>query len=516
MRSSTILIHRIKAYIVVSYITVSVILSGCSEKHNADDTLIIGASGSLVLGSANPVMINRNSNVWETLTTLDHSLVPRPCLAKSWDVSDDGRNWTFILRNDVVFHDGSILDADLVKDNADRLHEHPELDYYSVFITLETASAIDDTTIVLSFSQPVIDLPNKLGHYFAGIFSPSSWQPDGKLNEPTGSGPYIFSDAEIGSYERMTVFADYRNGPAHFITVEYRTIPDPVVRIMSLIRGDIDMIAHHGGVPATHLQLLRGKPGITIDSLDVAITHYLLFNCAREPFNDTMARDAFDRLLNREEMVSLILAGAGTAAHDFFCSKAVRWDNKRFDIQPTLTDIPSTVRNNLTDRPLKLLVNQRDMSSWGYRRVADYLIDIFSRHGVTIEIEVLEGGAWQDATREGQFDITLYPLSMPTGTPELFIRRLAFSGGMRVRSIGNTTHFSSSTVDSLFQKALTSTTFEENHTAYTAILDLLAHDKPILPMYHDRYYFAYRSDLTNVHLDPFLKPDLHAIGETAK
>lgn len=491
----------------------SVCFSGCGTTGRDDTTLIIGVPSRLDLGTNNPVMIQRNSNVWETLTELDQSLAPRPKLATSWTVSDDGKEWTFRLRDDVVFHDGASLSAGLVKENMFRLHDHPELDYYSVYTHLETATAVDETTLVCSFSRPMVDLPNKVGHYFAGMFSPGSWGSDGKLESPVGCGPFVYDSGKIGEYDRVTSFSAYYEGKPYFTTVEFRVIPDPIVRIMSLLRGDIDMIAHHGGVPASQRTMLTGKPGVTLDSLDVAITHYLLFNCSRSPFDHTQARNAFDRLLNREELVSRILDGAGIAAHDYFVDRASLWDRRRFPIHHDSPVASAALPAALRSRPLVLLANQGDMNSWGYRRVVDYLVDYYQNYGVSIAVKVLEGGAWQDATREGDFDITLYPLSMPTGTPELFIRRLAYSEGMRVRSIGNTTHYASSTLDSLFDEAVGASTIQHQQILYNRILDMLSKEKPVVPLFHERYYFAYRDGLDGVTLDPFLKPDLHALRE---
>ena len=486
---------------------------GCSGRSRQLDTLVIGVPSSLNLGTNNPVLLQRNSNVWETLTNLDHNLVPRPGLAKSWLAGHGCRNWTFFIRGGVTFHDGARLDAELVRSNILRLHNHPELDYYSVYTNLDSVVAPDDTTLVCCFSRPVADLPNKVGHYFAGIFSPESWGENGKLTCPVGCGPYVFDRSEIAQYDRITAYGDYYRSEPHFKTIEFRVIPDPVVRIMSLLRGNIDMIAHHGGVPANHLGLLRGRSGVTLDSLDAAITHYLLFNCARAPFDQRSARDSFERLLNRGELVDAALSGAGSPAHDFFIKKAELWDAGRFSVTPdTLAEVPEGLR----EKPLVLLANQRDMNSWGYRRVVDYLVDFFARQGVMIEVEALEGGAWQDATCEGRFDITLYPLSMPTGTPELLIRRLAYSQGMRVRTNGNTTHYTSALLDSLFAEAVNAGSIGRHRKLYVGILDMLATEKPFVPLFHERYYFAYRSTLRGVALDPFLKPDLHAIAEKTR
>jgi peptide/nickel transport system substrate-binding protein len=484
----------------------------CSSNHSAANKLVIGASAALNLGNNNPVFIQRNANVWETLTELDDNLIAQPGLAQSWDVSLDGRRWIFHLKKGVKFHNGDNLNAGLVAANILRLKDHPDLDYYNTFASLTSVNAVDEFTISLVFLKPVVDLPSKLGHYFAGIFSPAAFNPDGKLNRPIGSGPYIFTKSSIGQYDLVVEFPQYYGGKPFFREIEFRIINDPAVRVMSLIRGDIDMIAHQGGVPASYVNMLKDKKDIAVAVQDVAITHYLLFNCARPPFSNPSCRDAFSRALDRTELVNLILLGSGVPAHDFLIEKAARWDHRRFPLRP---EVNEQIKNRLAacnnEKPLKLLLSQSDASSWSYRHVADYLSDYFSRIGVSIRVEMLENGAWQKATQAGDFDLAIYPLSAPTGMPELLIKRLAFSKGMRVRGIGNTTHYSSARVDRLFQAAVDAPNSSAQEEAYNSLLDLLAEEKPFAPLYHERYYYAYRRTLSGVRVDPFLKLDLRNI-----
>ncbi|MFB3777825.1 MAG: ABC transporter substrate-binding protein [Bryobacteraceae bacterium] len=485
------------------------LLTACSANRRPAGKLVIGVNGSLNLGSNNPVLIQRNANVWEALTELDDTLTAQPQLAESWQVTPDGREWTLRLKRGVRFHNGDSLTASLVAANVLRLKAHPELDYYSTFVHLASVAAEDELTVRLAFSRPMVDLPNKTGHYFAGIFSPAAFGPDGKLREPAGCGPYVFAESRIGQYDRVTAFEQYHGGKPYFREIEFRIIPDPVVRLMSLLRGDIDMIAHHGGVPAPYLSLLKDKPGIVVASKDVAITHYLLFNCSRQPLRSAKCRDALARSLNRTELVERILQGAGAAARDFLVDSASRWNRGRF---AAAADTSEAVRQELRacagGSPVVLLLSQSDLSAWGYRHVADYLADYFGRLGIVVRVEALEGGAWQKATQNGKYDLTLYPLSMPTGTPELLIRRLAYSEGMRVRSIGNTTHYSSPQVDSLFKMALEAPDAAAQERGFNQVLDILAKEKPFVPLYHERYYYAYRRGLAGVRVDPFLKVDL--------
>jgi peptide/nickel transport system substrate-binding protein len=493
-------------------VTVLFLAFGCSNKSPVSNKLVIGVGSTLNLGNNNPVLIQRNANVWETLTELDDNLTSQPKLAQSWELSSDGTRWTFHLKKGVKFHNGDLLSSSLVAANIRRLKNHPELDYYNTFASLVSSTPQDELTIGLVFSKPVVDLPNRLGHYFAGIFSPAAFGPEGKLSRPIGSGPYVFAQSSVGQYDRVTAFNQYHDERPYFSEIEFRIINDPAVRVMSLIRGDIDMIAHHGGVPPSYVGMLKDKKDIVIATQDVAITHYLLFNCAREPFSNPTCRDAFSRALDRQELARLILLGSGIPAHDFLAEKAARWDRKRFSPLPE-SDSQTKKQLALCTRrtPLKLLLSQSDASSWSYRHIADYLSDYFAKLGTPIRVEMLESGAWQKATEAGDYDLTIYPLSMPTGIPDLLIRRLAYSKGMQVRSSGNTTHFSSIQVDNLFQTAINAPNASVHEEIYNSLLDLLAKEKPFVPLYHERYFYAYRRRLAGIHVDPFLKMDLAKI-----
>lgn len=486
-------------------------LVSCAPRSEEGNRLIIGVGGSLNLGTNNPVYIQRNANVWETFTRLDSSFEARPLLAESWNSAKNGTEWTLLLRRDVVFHNGDSLNASLAIDNIRRFRDHPEFDYYGVYTYLDSVYAVDAHTITLVFSRPNVDFPQKTGHYFSGIFSPGAFDRDGKITVPIGCGPYRFVKSETGKYDLMKSFDGYFGGKPYFDEIEFRIIPDPLVRVMALIRGDIDMIAHHGGVLPEHLKLLRSASGVAVDSCDIGVTHYLLFNCAGEAFRDRTSREAFSRLLNRKEMVDLILRGKGIPAHDYFVEPIRAWDRMRFPEIPD-TSLNASAAALFREKPLTLVLSQGDMSNWGYTQVAEYLADYFGKMGIRLSIVSLEGGAWQRAIQKGEFSCTLYPLSIPTGTPELFIRALAYSRGLRAKNTGNRTHFSSPVVDSLVESAAVAPSLALRDSLYNRILDIMAREQPVVPLYHERYYYAYRKGLRRVSLDPFLKLDLSTIS----
>ncbi|MCE5250526.1 ABC transporter substrate-binding protein [bacterium] len=487
------------------------VFGACSPHSEKGNRLVIGVGGSLNLGTNNPVYIQRNANVWETFSRLDDSYKPQPLLAESWSSGENGTVWTMRLRRDVVFHNGDSLDASLAIANIRRFKDHPEFDYYGVYTYLDSIYTQDNYTIILAFSRPCVDLPNKIGHYFSGIFSPESFDGEGKISAPIGCGPYEFVKSETGKCDMVKSFDRYFGGKPYFDTVEFRIIPDPLVRVMALIRGDIDMIAHHGGVLPEHLKLLRGNSTVVVDSCDIGVSHYLLFNCASEAFRDRENRVAFSLLLNRKEMVDLILRGKGIPAHDYFVGSISTWDRARFPEIPD-TSMIASASAMFRNKPITLVLAQGDVSNWGYKQIAEYLADYYGKRGIDISIVSLEGGAWQRAIQKGDYSFTLYPLSIPTGTPELFIRALACSQGLKARNTGNRTHFSSADVDSLVEKAVTAPSLALRDSLYNRVLDIMAREQPVVPLYHERYYYAYKKGLKHISLDPFLKLDLSRIS----
>lgn len=487
-----------------------IVAGACSNRSDSERRLVVGIGGSLNLGFNNPVLIQRNANVWESLTRLDSAGRPQPQLAESWAADPTATKWTLRLRRDVVFHNGDSLTADLAVANILRYHTHPEFDYYGTYTHLDSVYAAGPLEVSLVFSRPCVDFPNRIGHYFSGIFSPKSFGPDGKLTKPVGCGPYRFVRSVTGQYDLVEAFDRYHGGKPYFNTVEFRIIPDPLVRVMALLRGDIDIVAHHGGVLAEHRGLVSGKADVVIDSCDIGVTHYLFFNCAGGVFRESRARAAFSAMLDRTEIAGRILRGKGVPAHDYFMEGMPEWDRNRFSVHPDSANMSGFARL-LGHEPLTLALSQGDASNWGYRQIGEYLADYFGRRGVTVKIVTLEGGAWQRAVANGEFSFALYPLSIPTGTPELFVRALAYSKGLRAGNTGNRTHYSSALVDSLVERAIVASTIRDRDELYNRILDILARECPAIPIYHERYYFAYRKGLRNVRTDPFLKLDLSVV-----
>jgi ABC-type transport system substrate-binding protein len=481
----------------------------CSREVRDKNKLIIGSGGSLFLGNNNPVYIQRNSNSWESFTQLNDSLVPEPMLAESWNSENEGKIWILYLRKNIVFQNGEIFNSRSAIANILRLKHHPELDLYSVYSDLDTVYAMDDYIIKLIFKYPIVDFPSKTGHYFSGIFSNSSFDRNGKIIKPIGCGPYELVEIKTGEYDRFKAFDKYYKGTPQFQEIEFRIIPDPIMRIMALIRGDIDIIAHRAGLSPQYLKYLENYPEIKVDSFKVGVTHYLLLNSNSGFFKIGNNRKHLNDIIDREDIVINPLQNKGYAADDFFIESKKLWSKKRFN--KNKDNINHIVFNKTSDEKFVFLLNQGESLNYSYKPVAEYLCDLLEKENVHVEILSLEGEVYKKYLQSGKYDLTFYPLSIPTGTPELFIRALVYSRGLQTRQY-SLTHFKSETVDSLFNECIRASNLKEQDYLYDKILDLVKNEIIILPIFHEKYYIAYNRRLKNVKIDLFLKPDLSTIG----
>ena len=144
--------------LMLAFFLSSLFLTGCSNKEvktTADvqkaekQKLVIGVGRDFYYGPSDPTCVHGSTNVWESLTYLDNELNPQPQLAESWEVSPDGKVWTFRLRKNVKFHDGSPFNAEIAVLNMKRLLKHPKVDARQIYGDLKdvrvTTSAVSLT-----------------------------------------------------------------------------------------------------------------------------------------------------------------------------------------------------------------------------------------------------------------------------------------------------------------------------------------------------------------------------------
>ncbi len=242
------------------------------------------------------------NNVYETLVYLNEDLRFEPSLAESWQVSPDGRSFTFKLHPDVWFHDGTRFNAQAVKDNLDRIVEPATGSSKAVSLLrgYQGAVVLDSYIIRVDFDKPYPAFLDALAQVYLGMASPSAfkmWGRDRYQKHLVGTGPFMFSANEYVPGDTLVLEknpdygwgpASYRQngplyfgsghnpnsscqkthlvydhtGPAYLERAIFKAIPDPSARVAALESGAVSGVDGLSLVDATRLQK-EGKYWIT-------------------------------------------------------------------------------------------------------------------------------------------------------------------------------------------------------------------------------------------------------------
>ncbi|GAB4085730.1 ABC transporter substrate-binding protein [Myceligenerans cantabricum] len=339
--------------------------SGDSEK----DTFVFGASAEP--SSLDPAFASDGETfrvarqIFEGLVGVEPGTAePQPLLAESWDVSDDGLEYTFHLVEGVTFHDGTDFDAEAVCANFDRWHgwtglaASENLSYYykAVFggtgedSKYDACEASDPATAVVTLNTPVPELIAALSLPSLSMQSPTAVEEYGaddvqgtedapQLTEygkehPVGTGPYKFVEWKSGESVTLEANEDYRDEIADVKRIIFTTIADGTARRQALEAGDID--GYDLVAPADIGAL--GEAGFTLLDRPAFNILYLGMNQQQKPLDDPKVREAIAHAIDREGMTEATLPEGTEVATQFIPSTVMGYsdDVTTYDYDPDL------------------------------------------------------------------------------------------------------------------------------------------------------------------------------------
>ncbi|WP_214103056.1 ABC transporter substrate-binding protein [Acrocarpospora catenulata] len=239
----------------------------------------------------------------DSLVALDDQGGIHPWLASSWEISPDGRTYTFKLRQDVKFTDGGVFDAEAVKTNLDHIVDPKTKSQLAAaaFGPYESTEVIDAQTVAVKFSKPYSPFLAALATAYFGIQSPKSLAegPEALAKKVVGTGPFII-DAFVPhqgiTYHRNP---DYNwppagakhTGPAYLERLEFKILTEDAVRLGALTSGQIDAIA---SVPPVNVKQVEADPRLAIVRKQAPGGNYNYYpNTASGVFADQKVRQAF-------------------------------------------------------------------------------------------------------------------------------------------------------------------------------------------------------------------------------
>lgn len=394
--------------------------SGTSAAPQRGGNLTIARNEDIL--SLDPTAISDNASIWaneqtyETLYTVapnGKTLVPE--LATSYTVSPDKLTWTFKLRADAKFSDGSPLTAKDVAFSINRARKSTQgLGYIDAAI--KNVTALNSDTVVITGKHPWAPMLADVALFVNGVM-PANF--GGKSEaaffaHPLGSGPFMFQSWSKGASLVLARNPNYyQTGKPYLDSVTYTNVPEDATRSMQLQGGTVQVDA----LPAwSFISSFKSMPGVQVKLYPSSRVDLLLMNEHVKPYQDVHVRRAINYALDRASIVHALLFGNGQAANTYLPPSIPYYDAKltavQFDLAKAKQEMAaSSVPNGFTTTFLtdNLAVDMEE---------AQIVQQQLKPLGINVKIRTVD--ADQEWTVQGKddFDITLEYWSMDIPDPD--------------------------------------------------------------------------------------------------
>jgi peptide/nickel transport system substrate-binding protein len=345
------------------------------------------------------------SNILEGLVKIDRNGKIAPALVRDFKISKDGKEYTFILKKGVKFHDGKPFDAEDVKFTFERLMDpktataHPE--YYK---DIDSVQVVDSHTVK-------IKMKNVNSMFLFNLARPDSiivnkQAVDRLKSAPIGTGPFKFVEWVRGDHITLAKFDDYhRKGIPYLDKVTFKFIGDPSAQIASLKAGDIDVIAYD--VSPENALLLEKDPKFKVLNGYTTTKVILSTNNSRKPFNDVRIRRAMAHAIDRTALIKGAMSGYGVPIG----SHMDPGNPYYIDLTPYYPYNPEKAKQLLKEAGyadgFEAVIKLPERYVYA-RRSGEIIADMFSQVGIRLKIELTEWGQWIDRVfKNADYDLTV-------------------------------------------------------------------------------------------------------------
>jgi len=435
---------RIGLLLLASCLVLAMVLSGCSTSTGGKkDNIVRIAQWNPPTGLFHPELLTSDYDssvatlVYETLVDMNPNLEYIPGLAKEWIVSDDNLSVTFKLQPDAKWHDGQPVTAEDVKfslmfvgnkDYTGPRYSNVELivgmaDYHAgKSDDVSGIEIIDEKTVKITTTQPYGPFLYSIGgryvmpkHIWGEVAIATADQERALLENPIGSGPFVFKQFVKDQYVELTANADYWGGKPKIDGIVIQAVSQDTAQAQ-LLKGEIDIMAVSDFNP-DGLKALTDA-GVQIKTAGLVAVQYMGVNHTKADFQNKLVRQGLAHAINRQSIVDDLLYGKGNVADNPFPKTIWAYpgddeikhyeysSEKAIDLFEQACYVYKDGVMTKNGKPVKWVLKY-PVGNKVRERAAELIQQNLSDIGIEIELMLLEFQALTDACIAGDFDLFL-------------------------------------------------------------------------------------------------------------
>src|SRR5215217_6745588 len=436
------------------------------------------------------------ASLYDKLVDLDQDGEIVPMLAKSYDISDDRKVYTFHLREGIKFHDGTPFNAEAVKYNLDRYQEKDSVRSTEVE-PIESVEVIDPMTVRVTLSEPFAPFLAVLTDRAGIMASPKAIKESGGRisKNPVGTGPFEFVERVRGDHITVEKNPDYwREGFPKIDKIIYKGIEDENIQYQNLESGELDLI---DSIPFVEFKDLQESGDYKV-SIEPGLGYQgIWLNVTQPPFDDKQLRQAVYRLVDRGAIVKAVLRGVGGEAGNSPFGERSWAYSEQSDEYPERSVEEAKSLLEEAGKPNGFSFTLKIDPSPINQQIGQVIQSNLKPAGIDVKLEQEEFGTLLDDSTNGNFQALFLGWSGRID-PDLNIYDFTITNGDF-----NYSGYSNPEVDRQLNEARTTSDRDERKNLYGQVMEILHEDVPYVYLYHNNQTTDFAMQPTVQGFEPY-------------
>jgi peptide/nickel transport system substrate-binding protein len=425
--------------------------------------------------------------IFNGLIRLDRAFTPQPDLAKSWEVSEDKRTYTFRLQENVTWHDGEPFSSADVKFSFEQiLVKFSQRTQAALAPILDSIEAPDKNTVVFKLKQPYAPLVELLDEDNGAILPKHLYEGTDPLTnpanaKPVGTGPFKFESSLPGDRITLVRNADYfQPNQPYLDRMIFRVIPSPPQALQALQAGEVNLILFP--IPPLVDQLRKLPETVVTEEGREGFARVirLIPNLRRKPFDDVRVRRAMASAIDREFIAKTVYAGQFQPATGPI-TRGLTWAYTD-DVKDYPRDLEKA-RALLDEAGLPPGADGvRFRASFIYDQsfapVADLLKQQLGEVGIALDLQLMDFGSWvKKLYIDWDFDLGYSQLT-DAPDPDFGAKSVFTCASIVKVPFVNGGGYCNPRVDELFARAAATTNRQERVELYHDVQRIIVNEQP--------------------------------------